>query len=634
MATGTVYLDVDDEITSAAARIRGSEATKVALVIPYGSRIATSRMNFRLLSREAVVNNRRLSIVATDPATRALAASAGLPVFASVADWESEAGTAASAATTGDASATDGPAAPTTADDLASGAVAPPPSSATASRPRKRAQPPAPDQAPTLGLAAAAAAGAPSAGVAGGSPAASTTTLPPSRPVPATTPRIPVWKNRSMPRIQAPVALGVAGLILALVVVGVGAYVFLPAAEIVLTPRQEAMSIDLVVRADPDVAAPDATANLVPALVLDVPIEVAETFPATDKRIAEEAATGKVEFQSFNTAAENTIAKGSVVSTEGGIRFQTTATVTLPKAQVIPPSTIQPSSRTVGIVAMKAGTAGNVPANAIVAVPPGEDPTVTKVRNPEATSGGTHQEFPRIGQKDVDGAVAALTPKLTEAFKAAVDSGAGAPLNATVFGETAVLGDATPTVDPATLVGKEQETFDLGLSATGTVVAVDSSPVVKIAETRLLANVGADHRLVEGSIKIVPGDPTVTGGEVSFPVAAKAARVRILDRAELLAMIKGRPVEEARSLLAQFGDAQVKTWPGWVSTIPTLDSRVTIDIVGQTDGGGQASPGPSGRGRPSRSETPRPTARPSASGAPTGPSSSTGPAAPASSASP
>ncbi|MFL5750711.1 MAG: hypothetical protein ACJ767_08885, partial [Chloroflexota bacterium] len=69
MATGTVYLDVDDEITSAAARIRDSEATKVALVVPYGSRISTSRMNFRLLSREAIVNNRRLSVVASDPAT-------------------------------------------------------------------------------------------------------------------------------------------------------------------------------------------------------------------------------------------------------------------------------------------------------------------------------------------------------------------------------------------------------------------------------------------------------------------------------------------------------------------------------------------------------------------------------------
>src|SRR5690242_10274951 len=95
MATGTVYLDVDDEITSAAARIRGSEATKVALVVPYGSRIATSRMNFRLLSREAVVSNRRLSIVAGDAASRALAASAGLPAFATVAEYEAANGPAA-----------------------------------------------------------------------------------------------------------------------------------------------------------------------------------------------------------------------------------------------------------------------------------------------------------------------------------------------------------------------------------------------------------------------------------------------------------------------------------------------------------------------------------------------------------
>ncbi|MEO5940949.1 MAG: hypothetical protein ABIZ72_08170, partial [Candidatus Limnocylindrales bacterium] len=89
MAEGIVYLDVDDEITSAAQRIRSAAATRVALVVPYGSRIATSRMNFRLLSREAVLNNRRLSIVSGDAAVRSLAASAGLPVFGSVAEYES-----------------------------------------------------------------------------------------------------------------------------------------------------------------------------------------------------------------------------------------------------------------------------------------------------------------------------------------------------------------------------------------------------------------------------------------------------------------------------------------------------------------------------------------------------------------
>ena len=89
MAGRIIYLEVDDEITSAAARIRGSDAPRIAVVLPYGSRVATSRINFRLLARDALTHDKRLSIVTGDPATRALAASAGLPVFASVAEYES-----------------------------------------------------------------------------------------------------------------------------------------------------------------------------------------------------------------------------------------------------------------------------------------------------------------------------------------------------------------------------------------------------------------------------------------------------------------------------------------------------------------------------------------------------------------
>ena len=89
MAGRIIYLEVDDEITSAAARIRDSDAPRIAVVLPYGSRVATSRINFRLLARDALTHDKRLSIVSGDPATRALAASAGLPVFASVAEYES-----------------------------------------------------------------------------------------------------------------------------------------------------------------------------------------------------------------------------------------------------------------------------------------------------------------------------------------------------------------------------------------------------------------------------------------------------------------------------------------------------------------------------------------------------------------
>src|SRR5690242_15670714 len=88
MAMRVLYLDVDDEITSAASRIRSTEEIRVAIVLPYGSRIATSRINFRLLARDATLSGKRLSVIAADAATRALAASAGLPIYASVAEYE------------------------------------------------------------------------------------------------------------------------------------------------------------------------------------------------------------------------------------------------------------------------------------------------------------------------------------------------------------------------------------------------------------------------------------------------------------------------------------------------------------------------------------------------------------------
>ena len=152
-----------------------------------------------------------------------------------------------------------------------------------------------------------------------------------------------------------------------------------------VTPREEPISLDLVIRADPDIAAPDPTANVVPALLLEIPIQLSETFDATDKRVEEEPATGRVVFESFNSGSTNTIARGSIVATEGGIRFRTTAAVTLPRAQVIPPNTIEPSSRQVGVVAVKAGHRGERPHQCNQGRPGGRGPRSDEGPQPGAT---------------------------------------------------------------------------------------------------------------------------------------------------------------------------------------------------------------------------------------------------------
>ena len=544
MAGGIVYLDIDDEITSAAARVRTHEARRVALVLPYGSRVATSRINFRLLSRDALINEKQLAVIAGDPATRALAASAGLPVFGSVAEYESSfAGVEPEA----DAVAPAAPVAPVAPVAQPADPVA--------------ATPPAfvPAVLPAVAERVPAAA----------RPAVDGTSGPP----PST------WPERRsgsrMPFIASLVVLALMAL-----VGGVWGYLFLPSATIVITPRPESVApLELTVAADPTVSEPNAESLVVPAVQVALDVAVSDTFPATGIRVEETNAIGRVRFSNLDFLRTNIVPAGSVVSTNAGVRFRTDARVTVPRADLIG-LTVFPGKITVGVTAVDPGLAANVEPNTIVIVPRGEDPQALKVVNPDAVTGGTHDEFPTIAQADVDGALERLATSLQAEFQSRLADPSIAPPGATVVRETATLGEAIPTIDTTTLIDQELESFQLGLGATGRVIAVDPRPIVSIAEQRLRMTVKPDHQLVAGSIEVNVGQPTVSGQVVSFAATASARQVSILDADALRALVLGKSLDDARSILAPYGDVNVTAWPDWVGTIPTSGDRVAFTIEG------------------------------------------------------
>jgi hypothetical protein len=627
MAEGIVYLDVDDEITSAASRIRNAPGTKVALVVPYGSRIATSRMNFRLLSREALVSNRRLSIVSGDAAARSLAASAGLPVYATVPEYEA----AIARPVTDDAAASaakEGADGPAGAGAAATGIAA---SETVAAVGHAAADAPL-----DLGLAADAAPGRKSQRPKRPAPEPAATILPaavadtaaPARPAWGTADRTAVDHDAELDddeagvsrgRGRGPLVAAVALVGLAVVVLAVGAYLFLPSASIALTPRRDAIGpITLTVSADPDATDVDAANNVVPAIRRDVPVEATRTFTTTGTHVEEAAAHGSVTFTNYDTSSGVSIPRGSIVSTEGGVRFRTQATVALQPAAVFP--AFKPDSGSVAVTAVKTGEGGNVPANTIRVVPQGQDPVLLRVNNPNPTSGGVHTETPEVNQAEVDKAVKALQVDLQKAFDDAVAAGAGAPPDATLFPETGTLGAVTPEPDPKTLVGQAVATFDLKLTASGTVIAVDPRPVQTIARADLEAQVAKDHRLVADSVSIVVGEGTVgEDDQVTFLATASAVQVAIVDPNAVRSLVKGKTAAEARAALAPFGTATVTIWPDWASTVTGMDLRLSVSVdEGPTPGSPGASAAPSASPRrspaPSRS-VPAKSASPAASGA-------------------
>ena len=627
MAGRIIYLEVDDEITSAAARIRASDAARIAVVLPYGSRVATSRINFRLLSRDALTHDKRLSIVTGDPATRALAASAGLAVFASVAEYES--------ATAG--AEDDDPRPATAVPVVAASALEP----AAAIEPAAPAEidseeieePKEPASDGTLGLVApAAAAGAADAAAAGAvaRPPGDTIRAPVHvepevtrypRPAPPVHPSgtadrgpFAALTDRFGARggVRTPWLIGGAILALALLVGAVGIYLLLPSATIAVTPKTERIGpIPVTVVADTTATQPDPARGVVPANEITIPVSVNNTFSATGKRVETTKATGTVRFENLDPTSTNRIPAGSIVRTASGIRFRTQASITVPRAELVG-LTIFPARASVKVTAVDGGPYGNVDAGTITIVPSGENSFFLKVTNPEPTAGGTTTEFSRVTQADVDGALAALNLSLQQAFQEAMADPSLETNGATVFPTTGQLGEPTPSVAPDTLVGQEVATFDLGLSADGTVIAVDEGPVSSLAEPKIQAAVSPGHELVPGSTKVDVGEAIVTGQTVSFPVQATAEQIAVLDPEQLKAMVLGKRIDEARAILAPFGQVALSVSPDWTGSVPSFDSRVTLTIDRAVP---IETPGPSAPSSTSPVATPHPSS-PAASATP------------------
>ncbi|HET7181359.1 MAG TPA: hypothetical protein VFI15_03920, partial [Candidatus Limnocylindrales bacterium] len=497
------------------------------------SRLATSRINFRLLAREAVERGKQIEVICADASARALALAAGLAVHPSVASFEGRGADAAALGQVGSGAEVGGV--------VAGGADAG--TFATLA--------PVDDDTQTRVLAS------------------------PRR----SAPKVPIV-GPPRPPIRTGVAVGVGLAVLVLILVGgFLAAQLLPSATIVLHPRSEVIGpLQLTVEAHPDATAVDQEALVIPAQRITFEVAASQTFPATGHKTVESKATGTVTFSNFDTGGANRIDAGSIVKTPSGIEFRTLDSVTLPNATIEFPFTLVPSTSSVGVEAVEAGPDGNVGNNEITIVPKGENKNLLKVTNKEATSGGESRQVTQVSQADVDAAMTAIQAALTSDLDTQLTAGTGVPAGVTTFPATHALGEATYTTDPASFVGTEATEFSLDATAEGTVIGVDPSPIDDLVRARLDSRVADGWTLVESSIQPAIGTPTVAGEVVSYPVTISGTQIHDVNEAALVALVKGLVLIDARHRLEAYGDVEISLWPDWVDKVPTRTDRITLTI--------------------------------------------------------
>ena len=365
-------------------------------------------------------------------------------------------------------------------------------------------------------------------------------------------------------------------LALVIVVAGAGAFLFLPTATAVVTPARgdrrpgrRCASWPAPRRREPDPASLTVPAR---AHGPESKRATASRRPASaskrKKRRARSASEPRLH------AAPTPSPRGASLARHPGSAFAPTRPSPCRPAELVG-LTIVPSQATVAVTAVEAGPDGNVEPNAIRGAA-WRGTFFLKVTNPEATTGGSRTEFPRVTQEDVDKATTALTDQLTAAFDDRLDDPDLPGDAATVFPETKALGEPTFSVDPAKLLGQEVEAFDLGATSTGTVIAVDTKPVQAVAEARIESSVTPGYTLVDGSGQVDPAPAEVADGVITFPVVVTARqRLRSTPIRSSARSWASRWPRRA-SILATYGDADLTVWPDWVGTVPTIDSRVEV----------------------------------------------------------
>lgn len=524
--TQLLYLEPDDEITTVVRRLREADAARVVLVASGRSKATSGAVALRLLAQVAAEEGRQIVLVA-DPGARALAAEAGIPAFASVADANAE------------------------------GAV-PLPAAPAQRAPihvvRGKPEPAAP-QVPTAGH--------------GLEETQAVRTQPPA-PAPRARP-VGRGRGAAQPRRARRIAIA-AAVILALGLAGVAAALVMPAATVTLVPQ----------------ARPVGPVDYTVELPLQGPeertLQVEEEGSATGQQVDRIRATGAATFANYNFTGPVTVPAGTVASVDGAIHFATDADIEVPVARVVG-LTVIPSEASVSVTAVRGGTRSNVAELAINRVEDQEldgrlrgplNAQDRRVFNREPTQGGAIERAPAVTQEDVDAVVAAIEAGIARQLE---------DLLAENPERTYLPGDRQrPQVEiPDDLVGRADPDRE-GFTLVGTLDV--SRPYfltddVDAAAHQLLSDdpeAAPGQQVVADTIDVEIGEIEAGEASASVSVTVTAQAIPEIEEATLRERIAGMTREAARAELESIGGVEVNLWPWWVDRVPTLEWRVRFDL--------------------------------------------------------
>ncbi len=579
----TVYIDVDDEITTIIEKVSSSKQKIVALVLPKRAGVLQSSVNMKLLKRSADNAQKNVVLVTTEAALMPLAGAAGLYVAKTpTSKPEIPVGSLAvhDGNVVGEEEALDlddEPEPEYTADNAGdkpvgelakAGGVA-------------AAVGTAPDAIETVQLddeediapSGKVAAGASAAAVAGKAAKKSKD------------PKIPNFS-----RFQKQLALG--GLLFVALLVGLYfAFAVLPRAHVTISTDATDYNSGLDITLDSGASDVLLAKNTIPATIAQQQKTSSEQVPATGQQNNGDKATGSVKITNCSSS-DVTIPAGTGFSTNNH-NYLSQSSVTVPQSSFSKKSggifvCNNNGTATVNITAQKAGADYNTSGTSMSF---SKNPDPGSVTASGSASGGTDNIVKVVSQNDVDAATAKLTQQDTAAIKSTLIQQLRTQ---NLYPVTATFSAGSPNTSTSTPVGQPADAVTVTQAVTYTMYGTRRDNLDQLIEndikqqidpsTQTILNDGLDT----ADIKLTSN--TDTTAQIHLQTTATVGPK--LDVAALKAQIAGKKTGYVKSLIGNqpgVTNVTVKLSPFWVSSVPKSEKKITITVGKTADSSNDAN---------------------------------------------
>ncbi len=543
MKETALYLEVDEDITSAIDKLSKIDGAAVQVVVPKRSTMLQSIINLKLLKKAAADAGKELVLVTNDKVASGLAGRVGLAVAPSIGAKPVLAEPEAVKPPSNEDIIEDDEA--ETPPVLPASAVAA--SAVTAKRAPFFARKDVTDK-PEVPEAAAVGALATGSGLAAGMP------------------KVPNFKVLQKRMLWV-------GLAVALIVGYVVLMALFTKANVTLFAAGSKVQIDANFAVDTN-GATDTAAGILAGQAVSSTKELSGSFAPTGQKDVGTKALGTITLKNCEDSNVYPLAAGNTVVSQG-LNFTTDAAITIPAGSFSNGGkTCNSPVVTVPVTAVANGSSYNL-SNATFT----NNKLTANFVLSGSTSGGTSKTVTIVSQADIDKAKADLLAKdkasAEDNLKTKVPSGYRAMPDS--LQATAGAAVSSPAVD------QEGNSATLALPVTYTLLTVKKSDFTDYVNAQEQAQIGAKNQIYNdgiGAAQITAGDKDAKG-RLTFKFTTEAYGGVKLDIAGITTQLKGKRYGDAVDIATKqpgVQRAEVNISPAWATSLPKNTARIKVTI--------------------------------------------------------